>query len=251
MSDISGEIGLARPARVAAAEKNGMVLGDEGPGDRLVEPACGQRTACLVRGGSDPVSEPSGDTAQPWQRRDGTRSRPTMRTTSSTRSALPSMSGRQLGAATLTVSPDPEIQKPRAFSVDIGLSWCEVDAGQPFDLGIGEVDDVGAVGMSPAEWSDGFPSAQVQHHAGGIFQPRHHVVRIDAALEAVAGVGIDAELPAGGRDAVFVPKADSIRTLTVSSVQPEARRPGCRRGSQRRCRRRSRRLSRRLRSSCR
>ncbi len=54
--------------------------------------------------GATPESRGNGST--------GTRSTPTMRITSSTRSAFMVTSGRQEGTATFTMSPDPDIQKP-------------------------------------------------------------------------------------------------------------------------------------------
>ena len=45
--------------------------------------------------------------------------------------------------------------------------------------------------------SDGVPPQKIQDHAGRELEARQHEGRIDAALEAVARVGDDAELAAG------------------------------------------------------
>ena len=49
-------------------------------------------------------------------------------------------------------------------------------------------------------------AAQVEHHLGRQFETRHHEIRIDAALEAIARIGIDAELAAGLRDVDRIPE---------------------------------------------
>ena len=49
-------------------------------------------------------------------------------------------------------------------------------------------------------------AAQVEHHLGGELEARQHEVRIDAALEAIARVGVDAELAAGLRDVERLPQ---------------------------------------------
>ena len=55
-------------------------------------------------------------------------------------------------------------------------------------------------------FSDGVAAAQIEHHLRREFEARHHEIRIDAALEAVARVGIDAELAAGLRDVDRLPQ---------------------------------------------
>ena len=49
-------------------------------------------------------------------------------------------------------------------------------------------------------------AAQIDHEAGGEVEPRQGEGRIDAALEAVAGVRDDAEAPAGAGDGARVPE---------------------------------------------
>ncbi len=111
-----GEIGSdgidQRQFRRAAAEQFGLRLGDERPGDRLHQTARRQRPAGLAgaricNGVSTGRRAPSrGNSVS------GTRSRPRMRTTSSTRSALPSMSPRHDGGTTSSTGPLPERRSP-------------------------------------------------------------------------------------------------------------------------------------------
>ena len=49
-------------------------------------------------------------------------------------------------------------------------------------------------------------AAQFQHHVGREIEPGQHEGRIDAALETIARVGIDAELAAGLRDIAGIPQ---------------------------------------------
>ncbi len=88
------------------------------------------------------------------------RSRPAMRMISSTRSALPSTSGRQDGVSTFTRSPVPETWKPRRLQDQLHLDARQFEPGEPAHFGPGEVDDrarpraarpaiVAAVGVPP------------------------------------------------------------------------------------------------------
>ena len=49
-------------------------------------------------------------------------------------------------------------------------------------------------------------AAEIEHHLRRQLEPRHHESRIDAALEAIARIGIDAELAAGLRDVERIPQ---------------------------------------------
>ena len=49
-------------------------------------------------------------------------------------------------------------------------------------------------------------AAEIEHHPGRELEARHHEGRIDAALEAVARVGVDAELAAGLGDVERLPE---------------------------------------------
>ena len=87
------------------------------------------------------------------------------------------------------------------------LDQRHLDAGQPLHLVERKVDDA-VVAMRLAD-DDGFgrlAAAQVHHQLRCELETRHHERRIDAALEAVARVRIDAELAAGVGDVELVPE---------------------------------------------
>ena len=138
---------------------------------------------------------------------DGTRSTPTMRTISSTISALPWTSGRHDGTATFTRSPWPATKKPSRSSTRRISGSGTVEPGEALELGQRKIDDrFGDVGAAGDDDLRRRAAAQIEHHLGREFEPGQHEGRIDAALEAVAGVGIDAELAAGLRDVDLVPQ---------------------------------------------
>ena len=70
----------------------------------------------------------------------GTLSTPTMRTISSTMSALPCTSVRQEGTATFTTGPLPATMKPRWLEDAPHLRQRHLDAGEALDLGQREID---------------------------------------------------------------------------------------------------------------
>ncbi len=137
----------------------------------------------------------------------GTWSTPTMRTTSSTISALPSTSARQDGTATFTDLAGAGDEEAEMAEDALDLGERHVEAGEPLDLVDRKIDrplvdrlaaDHDALRRRAA--------AQIEHHLGREFEARHHEIRIDAALEAVARVRIDAELAAGLRDVDRLPQ---------------------------------------------
>ena len=139
---------------------------------------------------------------------DGMRSTPTMRTTSSTMSALPCDvrppgRHRDLHAARLVrrrrsrdgrarglTSGRPTSRPASRFSSRSGKSMMR--------SGVSALPATVTVRRRAA--------AEVEHHLGGELQARQHEGRIDAALEAIARVGIDAELAAGLRDVERLPQ---------------------------------------------
>ena len=136
---------------------------------------------------------------------DGMRSTPTMRTISSTMSALPSMSGRHDGAATLTRGCPGRRRRSRAFVSTRRIS--KIEAGEPLQFGGREVDDLlGRFGLAGDGDLRRRAAAELDHHLRGELQARQHEIRIDAALEAVARVGVDAELAPGLRDVERLPQ---------------------------------------------
>ena len=114
MSDRSAAIGLASASSACpppnssacALPMNDHVTASTMPRAASARLALRLRTCSDVRIGLR-ASSPRGNGVN------GTLSTPTMRTTSSTMSALPSMSLRHDGIATFTVSPAPATKKPR------------------------------------------------------------------------------------------------------------------------------------------
>ena len=158
----------------------------------------------------------------------GTRSTPMMRTTSSTMSALPCTSGRHDGTATLTRSPWPATKKPSCSSTRriSGERQLRGRRGACTSLER-EIDDA-SFGARIAGDDDlrRRAAAEIEHHLRRQLEAGQHEGRIDAALEAVARVGIDAELAAGLRDVERRPTAPtSISTSVVVSEQPVASPP--------------------------
>ena len=87
------------------------------------------------------------------------------------------------------------------------LDQRHLDAGQALDLAQREIDDaVLAEGVADDDVFRRRAAAQFHHQLGRELQPRHHEGRIDAALEAIARIRIDAELAAGLRDVDLVPQ---------------------------------------------
>ena len=81
------------------------------------------------------------------------------------------------------------------------------DAGQPLHLVEREVDDaILAMHLADDDSFGWLAAAQLQHQFGREFKPRHHERRIDAALEAIARIGVDAELATGMGDVDLVPE---------------------------------------------
>ena len=83
----------------------------------------------------------------------------------------------------------------------------DLDPGQALDLGERKIDHaIIAEGVADDNVFRGRAAAQFQHEPGRHLQSRHHEGRIDATLEAIARVGIDAELAAGLGDVDLVPQ---------------------------------------------
>ena len=130
-----------------------------------------------------------------------------MRTISSTISALPCTSVRHDGTATFTTGPLPAIMKPRWLRMRFISGKRHVDAGEALHLAQREIDHaIVAEGLADDDVFRRRAAAHLHHQFGRQLEPRHHEGRIDAALEAIARVGIDAELAAGLRDVDLVPQ---------------------------------------------
>ena len=228
--------------------------GNERPGDGLDHAA---RRKLAPRAADTALASPSARArATPCRRgigAEGTLSRPAMRTTSSTRSAVPPTSGRQLGAVTLTfcaLAGDREAQRFER-TADLLL----VDAMPPSfcDQPKGKSMTRLASGGAPATFAlDGVPPATSSISWRRKIEAGQDEGRIDAALEAVARIAVDAGLAAGGRRAHGVEIGALDQDVFASRWCSRCpRRRGCRRSPARRDRRRSRTWCRRRHASCR
>ena len=84
----------------------------------------------------------------------------------------------------------------------------------------------GDSGLPATVTSDGVAAAEIEHHRGRELEARQHEGGIDAALEAVARVRIDAELAAGLRDVERDPTAPTRSARrSWSAEQPVASPP--------------------------
>ena len=127
-------VGQRQPAPPPNSSAAGLEMNDQVTASRRPS-AASARLAGRVRFCSS-VSTGAGTPVRARQRRRGTRSRPAMRTISSTRSALPSMSGRQVGTIAW---PSVELEaEPLEDCLAFGLR--DVEAGQPLDFAVGKID---------------------------------------------------------------------------------------------------------------
>ena len=83
----------------------------------------------------------------------------------------------------------------------------QFEAGQPRQFAQREIDDLFLRRRIAGNDDLGrLAAAQIEHHLRRQLEPGQHEIRIDAALEAIARVGIDAELAPGLRDVDLVPQ---------------------------------------------
>ena len=125
-----------------------------------------------------------------------------MRTTSSTRSASPLMSGRQEGTSATTSSPAPATAKPSASRIST-CSFAEISTpASVFTRSSRKVTENRRMRRLAGDHQlRGLAAAKLQDHVGRDLGARLDEGRIDAALEAEARVGDDAELAARRRRA--------------------------------------------------
>ena len=87
------------------------------------------------------------------------------------------------------------------------LAQRNVNPGEALDFSERKIDHaVFAEGIPDDDILRRGAAAQFHHQLGRELQPRRHEGRIDAALEAIARIRIDAELAAGLRDVDLVPQ---------------------------------------------
>ena len=243
MSDSSAAIGLASassgwpPPNSSACglEMNDQVTASIRPRAASARLALRVRTCAVVSTGLRGASpRPNGV--------DGMRSTPTMRTISSTMSALPSMSGRHDGAATFTRLSWPATKKPSLVEHAAHLGQARSRPASRFTSLSGKsIDLLRRFGLAGDGDLGRRAAAEVEHHLRRELEARQHEVRIDAALEAIARVGVDAELAAGLRDVDRLPQRrldQHVGGVLVAARCLAAHDAGER--LRRRCRRRSR-----------
>ena len=200
-------IGQRQPP-VAAAEQPGLLPGDERPGDGLHQPAHGERAAGQPRALLDQGQDGLGHHV--FQARQGLGldavdagdADDLLDEIGLALDVGPPGRGRDGDALARAVNGEAELPQDL-----LGFGGLHVETRQARHLGPGELDDALILGhLTRHQGLAGLAAAQVHHHAGGKLQPRHREGRIDAALEAVAGIGDDAELAAGLRDVERVPQ---------------------------------------------
>ena len=105
------------------------------------------------------------------------------------------------------MSPEPETVKPRRVRIAAALLIRDVEARQALDLRIGEIDDLRLVTLVADDLGlGGLAAAKLQHQFRRALKAGDHIFRIDAAFEAVAGIGDDAEAAAGFGDVHRIPE---------------------------------------------
>ena len=202
------QLGVERVAledRLARAERRGMLGRDERPGDGLGIAELGHGSAAAAaRRRCAGVSTPELTAAPRVTGTGGIRSKPCRRASSSTMQA----SVRDVVAPGRRLRPAiprgrPAAPKPSAAEQALDLRRLELDAGEPRQTrGAGS----GPPGPAPAPRRrrprrTGRAAAQLEDQPGGELGRRQHQLRVEAALEAGAGVALDAEPAAGGRRA--------------------------------------------------
>ena len=138
---------------------------------------------------------------------EGTRSSPPMRVISSTRSALPSMSGRQEGGITFAKrSSELKLKPSRLKVVSAAMSSMSRPVRRFVSLNgksiVRRWSGICAGERDPRSLS----AADLEHHARRELEPRKRECGIDAALETIARIRVDAELAAGLGDIERIPK---------------------------------------------
>ena len=243
MSDSSAAIGLASASSaLAAAEQFGLRLGDERPGHRLGQPARRERALGLagahLRRGQHRLARRVA--AVERRRRDAIDADDAHDLLDDVGLALdvgPPRRRRDLHAAVLAGDEEAELGEHAAH-----LDQTEIEAGEPLQFAGREVDDlVRRFGLAGDGDLGRRAAAQLDHHLRRELEPRQHEVRIDAALEAIARVGVDAELAPGLRDVERLPQRRFDQH--VGGVLVAARRLAAHDAGEqlrRRCRRRSR-----------
>ena len=133
----------------------------------------------------------------------GARSMPAMRRICSTTSAFTCTSGRHEGASTLPSLDD----EPEAGQDRLAFVTRDVDADKPLDLAIGEVDHAPRRRrVARHDHARRLAAADLEHELRRKVAAGDAEGGIDAALEAVARVGDDAEPAAGLGDIGGIPQ---------------------------------------------
>ena len=137
----------------------------------------------------------------------GTLSTPMMRTISSTISALPCTSDTPGGHRDLHHRAAAGHHEAEMAEDAPHLRQRHVDAGEALHLAQREIDHaIVAEGLADHDVFRRRAAADFHHQPRRHLQPRHHEGGIDAALETITRIRIDAELAAGLRDVDLVPQ---------------------------------------------
>ena len=208
MSESSAAIGLASASSgCAAAEQLGLRLGDERPGHGLGHAARGQRALGLagahLRGGQHGLAR---RVAAIERRRgdaiDADDAHDLLDDVGLAFDVRPPRRRRDLHALVLAGDEEAELGQHAPH-----LDETEIEAGEALQFAGREVDDLFRRFRLAGDGDlRRRAAAELHHHLRRELQPRHHEVRIDAALEAIARVGVDAELAPGLRDVERLPQ---------------------------------------------
>ena len=197
-----------REFRRAAAEMLGFLLADEGPGDRLHHAARGERPArerhALLR------EREHGLQHRRLEAREGRRGHPVE--PADARDLLDEIGlafdvrppgGRDDFREAIfraEAEAEPAQGRERGDIVDL-------EAGEALGFAQREIDRAPVVGDRAGEHDlRSLAAANLEHHAGRELEPRKRECRIDAALETIARIRVDAELAAGLGDIERIPK---------------------------------------------
>ncbi len=200
-------------------------LANERPGHRLDKAGGGQRAfgeprALLQQGQNRLRDSVSSRAATASRRRDRA---PAMRRISSTRSALPSMSGRQDGAFTSTrsaVACDAAKLEAELSRIAGHCGGVEFEPGQPLHFAPRKIDAlVARAGVVRRETiSEASPPQRSSTRCVASSSAGQAESRIDAALETIARIRVDAELRPVRAIFSGSQSADSISTSVVVFV---------------------------------
>ena len=196
-----------RELRLAAPEGFRLLARHEGPRHGLDQAAGRKRAPGVARAALDQAEPCARNAGARRQRRRGHAVEPDdphdlLDQVSLSLDVGPPARNGDLEAVPLAGDPEAQHAERR-----LDLRRSEIETGEPSHLGDGEVDDQVPLGNGAGRDDlGGLPAAELQHKLGRELEAGQREGRIDAALEAVAGVGIDVQRAARAGDVERVPE---------------------------------------------